>query len=315
MRILVFGAGALGQAVGCMLAAGGHRVDMVLRERHREVVKAQGLAVTGIFGDYRTEPGKIGVHTTVSSIREQEFDYALVTTKSYDTETAAQELLKLDRQEFTAVSMQNGCGNLEFLIERFGSGRTLASRVITGFEIERPGLVRITVSADDIHIGGYEEGAIPESALRLAEAIRTSGLPCIPFPLIRRDLFAKLLYNSALNPLGAALGVPYGVLGDNPDSRGIMNGIVGEVFEVIRAMGARTHWDTPEEYEKFFYREQLPATYHHRSSMLQDLETGKRTEIDALTGYVSIQGRAHGIETPICDTLSRIVRFLEAQGK
>jgi 2-dehydropantoate 2-reductase len=311
MRILIFGAGALGQAVGCMLASGGHAVDMILRERFRAAIASEGLKVTGIFGEYVTARGDIGVHTTVSPIRGGTFDYALVTAKSYDTQTSATDLLTLDHQTFTVVSMQNGCGNLEILSERFGRDRTLAARVITGFEIERPGLVRITVSADDIHIGGCIEGEIPESASALAAAIRASGLPCSSTPVIHRDLFAKLLYNSALNPLGAALGVHYGALGDDPHARAIMNEVIGEVFAVMRAMGARTHWEMPEAYEEYFYGTQLPATYHHRSSMLQDLEKGKRTEIDALAGYVSAQGRRYGISTPVCDTLSRLVRFLE----
>ena len=186
--------------------------------------------------------------------------------------------------------------------------------MITGFEIERPGRVRITVSADSIHIGGNNEGEIPQSAVRLAEAIDKAGLPCSATPCINRDLLAKLLYNSALNPLGAALGVHYGVLGDNPHSRSIMNAVIGEVFAVITAMGKKTHWNTAEEYEDYFYRKQIPATYDHRSSMIQDLEMGKRTEVDALTGYVSSKGTQYGIATPVCDTISGIIRFLEQSG-
>ncbi|MHB9028478.1 MAG: ketopantoate reductase family protein [Candidatus Latescibacterota bacterium] len=311
MRILVFGAGALGQAVGCLLAADGHTVDLILRERFREAILHEGLAVTGIFGDFRVTPDRIGAHSSIDAVRDRGFDYALVTVKSYDTAAASDALATLADQSFTAVSLQNGCGNLEILLNRFGSNRTLAARVITGFEIGRPGLVGITVTADAIHIGGPASGEIPQSAVRLANAINHSGLPCATTPHIDRDLLAKLLYNSALNPLGAILGVHYGALGDNPHSREIMNRVIGEVFAVIRARGARTHWETPEEYENFFYSQQIPATYHHRSSMLQDLEAGKRTEVEALTGYVSTQGRLHGVPTQVCDTLSDLVRFRE----
>jgi 2-dehydropantoate 2-reductase len=311
MRILVFGAGALGQAVGCLLAADGHDVDLILRERFREAIRREGLAVTGIFGEFRVAPDRIGSFASIDAVRDRRYDYTLVTVKSYDTAAAADALAMIDDQSFTVVSLQNGCGNMEILRERFGNDHTLAARVITGFEIERPGLVRITVTADAIHIGGPLSGEIPPSAVRLAEAVNHGGLPCTTTPHIGRDLLAKLLYNSALNPLGAVLGVHYGALGDDPHSRSIMNRVIGEVFAVIRAMGARTHWETPEEYEAFFYSQQIPATYHHRSSMLQDLETGKRTEVEALTGYVSAQGQMHGVPTPVCDTLSDLVRFRE----
>lgn len=308
MRILVFGAGAVGQAVGGMLSADGHTVDMIVRQRYREIIRESGLEITGIFGDYHASAEKLGLYTTVRHIMEKTYDYVLITTKSYNTETAVTELKKIHDQSFVAVSMQNGCGNLEMLITYLAEKQSLAARVITGFEIERPGAVRITVTADDIHVGGCSEGEVPESAVTIAEAIHNAGLPCITTPFIKRDLLAKLLYNCALNPLGAILGVHYGALGDNKHARLIMNTVIHEVFNVIEATGERTHWDTAEEYQSYFYDKLIAATYHHRSSMLQDIENGKRTEVDALTGYVSKQGHLHGILTPVCDTLSLLIR-------
>ncbi|HDY86683.1 MAG TPA: ketopantoate reductase family protein [bacterium] len=311
MKILVFGAGAVGQAVGCLLAADGHKVDLILRERFIEKIKADGLTVSGIFGDYFTEKDKLGLYTKIEDISGKLFDYILITTKSYDTKSAALELMKLKVQAFTAVSMQNGCGNFETLVEHFGEERSLGARVITGFEIEQAGRVNITVTADDIHIGGQYEDTVPEYAVTIASAINKAGLPCVTTPHIKRDLLAKLLYNCALNPLGAVMGVHYGALGDDPSMRAIMNNIIREVFDVIEAMGAKTHWDNAEEYLKYFYEKQVLATYNHRPSMLQDIENGKRTEIDALTGYVSSQGRLYNVPTPVCDVLTEQVRFME----
>ncbi|MFC1693874.1 ketopantoate reductase family protein [Candidatus Latescibacterota bacterium] len=311
MRILVFGAGAVGQAVGCMLSAHGHDVDLIMRPRFIEKITAGGLAVTGIFGDYSTDAARVGFFASIEDIKENSYNYILITTKSYDTKIAVTEILKLRDQSFFPVSMQNGCGNLEMLVEHFGEERSLGARIITGFEIERPGLVRITVTADAIHIGGFREGEIPESARIIAQAVNDSGMPCVTTSYIKHDLFAKLLYNSALNPLGAILGVHYGALGDDAGTRAIMNDVIAEVFAVIEAMGAKTHWGIAEDYQAFFYDTQIPATYNHRPSMLQDIENGKKTEVDALTGYVSSQGRRLGVNTPVCDTLTAIIRYKE----
>ncbi len=313
MNILIFGAGAVGQAIGCALAADGHTVDMIARERFVTPLREKGLAVTGIFGDFHADAGSFGAYSSIGAVAGSCHDYILITTKSFDTEKAIAELGRLRGSSFTAVSLQNGCGNLERLIAAFGRERSLGGRVITGFAIEKPGLVRITVTADDIHIGAPDEGPPPDSALRIATAINHAGIPCRATDAIGRDLFAKLLYNCALNPLGAALGVHYGALGDDPSARRIMDAVIGEVFEVIEAMGGRTHWDTAAEYREFFYGSQVPATYDHRSSMLQDLERGRRTEVDALTGYVAETGRSHGVPTPVCDTLTGIIRFREAR--
>ncbi len=309
MRILIYGAGALGQAVGCLLAADGHDIDLVLRPRYKEAILKKGLSVAGLYGDFHVEPENIGLHEVINSVRNTVFDYVLITTKAFDTNSAVSQLDGISIQSFTAVSLQNGCGNFEILIEKFGEARSLAGRVITGFEIVRPATVMITVSADAIHIGGSREGHIPEKADRLASAINKSGLPCEATPYIQQDLHAKLLYNCALNPLGAILGVPYGALADDPATRKIMDQVIDETFAVITASGGAIHWQDGSAYRTFFYEKQVPATYNHRPSMLQDIENGKPTEVDALTGYVSTLGRKYGVVTPTCDLLSHLIRF------
>jgi len=313
VRVLVYGAGALGQAVGCMLAAAGNQVDLILRDRFLQAIRRNGLAVIGIFGDFRVNADGIGLHTGIASVLVERYDFAIITTKSYDTAVAIADLNRIVSQTFTAVSMQNGCGNLELIVDHFGLNRSLGARVITGFEIQHPGLVKITVTADDLHIGGYQEGDIPAPAQQLAKAINGAGLPCQTTGYVRRDLFAKLLYNSALNPLGAILEVHYGALGDDPDTRQIMDRVIDETFAVIEAMGETTPWRTAEEYRAFFYATQLPVTYEHRPSMLQDIENSKPTEVAAFTGYISVQGSRYNVPTPNCDLLSALVRFKERQ--
>jgi 2-dehydropantoate 2-reductase len=313
MYFLIYGAGALGQAIGAMLAADGHKVDLVLRPRFVEALQTSGLAVTGIFGDHSVPPGQIGLLTSLRGRNGREYDALLLTTKTYDTDKAIYEIATLHECYCPVVSLQNGCGNLEKLAERLGRERSLAGRVITGFEIERPGLVRITVSADAIHVGGCVRGTIPAAAKRLAEALTHAGLPSIAVPDIYQSLFAKLLYNCALNPLGAILGVPYGALGESDETRMLMDAVIEETFAVINAMGGTTPWPDAASYRKVFYGQLIPATYNHRASMLQDLDHNKPTEVEAMVGYVATQGRKYGVATPCCDFLAALVRFKEQQ--
>jgi len=315
MHILIYGAGALGQAIGCLLAANGHQVDLVLRPRFAEAMRTSGLAVTGIFGDHYVPPERIGLLPHLKGRSGEKYDIILLTTKTYDTDAALADIAGLSRCYCPVVSMQNGCGNLEKLEERLGRERSLAARVITGFAIERPGVVRITVSADAVHVGGYVRGVIPAAAKRLAEALSHAGLPSIAVADIYQPLFAKLLYNCALNPLGAILGVHYGALAENSETRALIDQVIDETFAVISTMGGSMPWPDAASYRKVFYREQVPATYNHRPSMLQDLEHRKPTEVDAMVGYVAAQGRKYGVPTPCCEFLAALVRFKEQQAR
>lgn len=309
MNFLIYGAGALGQALGCLLVNKNHRVTLVTRTRFIESIREYGLSVTGIFGDFHAEAAALELTSTITGGDGSSYDFILLTTKSYDTTASLDDLATLANCTAPVVSMQNGCGNLEQLEARFGPERSFGARVITGFEIQRPATVTITVSAADIHIGAGRAAAIPEAAARLAETINQAGLPTSAVKDINQSLFAKLLYNCALNPLGAILGVSYGVLAEYPETREIMDGVIEETFAVIRAIGSRIAWQSADQYKEHFYQDLVPATYNHRPSMLQDLENNKPTEIEALTGYVSAQGRKHAISTPRCDLLNALIRF------
>ena len=311
MRFLIYGAGALGQAIGAMLLTDGHIVDLVLRKRYAEIIGRKGLNVTGIFGDYEAGADQLNLLTELTGVDGGPYDFVLITTKSYDTALAVEELQQLSGCDCPVVSMQNGCGNVEQLLEAFGPRRSFGGRVITGFEIERPGLVRITVSADAVHIGSAHLDPSDDQAEILAGAINDAGLPCIAVADIYQSLYAKLLYNCALNPLGAILGSHYGPLAEHPETRMIMNGVIDETFEVMEALGVRVPWENGEQYRDVFYNKLIPATYNHRPSMLQDLENKKPTEVDALVGYVSKQAKQYTISTPHCDLLAALIRFRE----
>jgi 2-dehydropantoate 2-reductase len=310
LNILIYGAGALGQALGCMLSQAGNKVDLLLRERFIDVLKNKGLEVEGVLGTFKADMENVGLLKSLYEAQSA-YDYILITTKSYDTKAAVQDIAASPSQPKNIVSLQNGCGNLEKLVEAFGTERSLGGRVITGFEILSAGHINISVTADAIHIGGSVAGTIPESAHILAEAITYAGHPCLAVPDIYSSLYAKLLYNCALNPLGAILGVHYGALADNDETRKILNALIDETFAVIAASGGSTPWKKAEEYRELFYQNLIPATYNHRASMLQDLEAGKTTEVDALVGFVSEQGRKYDIPTPTCDLVAAMVRFKE----
>jgi 2-dehydropantoate 2-reductase len=153
-----------------------------------------------------------------------------------------------------------------------------------------------------------------DKAARVVRAVKTAGIPCEFTEEIEKHLWAKLLYNCALNPLGAIHQVHYGALAEKAEWRALMDGVVREIFAVAKAKGIALFWEKPEGFLELFYSKLVPDTYHHRSSMLQDLEKGRRTEIDSLCGIVVRYGREAGVETPLNREMFESMQALSGRG-
>ena len=311
MRILVFGAGAVGSVLGGLMAGAGHAVTLLGRAAHMAAVRERGLAIEGIWGTHH-----VCVAKTASSPEEiagERFGLALVTVKSYDTAAAAETLRALDHPAMSLVSVQNGYGNTQALEASFGSGRVFGARIITGFELPEPGRVIVTVSADDIRLGppaGEVEG-MPR-ADEIAAALRAAGIPVSATNQYREFLWSKILYNCALNPLGALVRATYGELAADPGTRGLIERIIDEAFAAAQAQRIPLFWTRADEYRRHFFEELIPPTARHYPSMLRDLERRGRTEIDALNGAVVRLGRTHGVSVPVNDTLTAMIKVREA---
>jgi 2-dehydropantoate 2-reductase len=201
----------------------------------------------------------------------------------------------------------NGWGGAERFAQGLPQDRIFNASVTTGFQRHGWTRVEITVHGDDIHVGSLF-GASARELAPLCDAISKGGIPCSVSTAMEADLWAKLLYNCALNPLAALLGVPYGALGENPESRAILEAVVREIFALLDATGRTTRWVSADSYLDFFFGQLLPPTRGHESSMLQDLRAGRPTEIDALNGAIAVLGRAAGVATPVNDALATLVK-------
>jgi 2-dehydropantoate 2-reductase len=314
MRVLVYGGGSVGLGVASCAIKAEAEVDIIAREATVRALRERGLTRTGIFGDYNAEASKFASYCLLEDVQGVSYDYILVCVKSFDTSAAVRELSgyrKLFGEETKIVLFQNGWGNAEVFLSFFEQGQVYNARVITGFRRADKNTVEITVHADSIHIGSLFGGDLA-CVDRLCEFIRKGDIPCEATSDIGKDLWAKMLYNCALNPLGAVLDVPYGVLAESEFTRAIMNGIVREVFGVMTAAGYQTHWQKAEDFLEVFYNKLVPDTAEHKSSTLQDILANKKTEIDALNGAVIKLAEKHQVEVPCNRAVYNIVKFIEA---
>ncbi|NPB05113.1 MAG: 2-dehydropantoate 2-reductase [Aquificae bacterium] len=307
MRVLVFGLGALGSVFAAFLKKAGHDVFAVGRPRVVEAVKKGGLKVSGLWGEHGVKLEK--VYPSVEGLPEREFDLVILTVKSYDTERALEELKKVSFRYLMLA--QNGYGNYERAVEVFGPEKVILSRVIFGARLVSPGEAEVTVSADDVVIGS-PAGAIDGKFLEeLARLLSEAGIPTRHEPAVYKYLWDKILYNSALNALGALLETNYGTLARLEETRELMDRVIEEIFAVAEAKGIELFHRSADEYKRLFYEKLLPPTAEHYPSTYWDLMAGKRTEVDALNGAIVRLGREAGVPTPVNEVITNLLKAKE----
>ena len=301
MKVLILGAGAVGLSVAAKLSRV-CEVHALARDRCARAVGSGGFRLTGIWGE-----GEYRFPISVSVPEGERYDYAILSSKAIDTEAICARFPDALRETET-LSLQNGVGNEE-IIASF-TDKVIGGMIITGFEWRGDAAVHVSVEAGPIKLGRFPAG-MDAPVERLVELFRSAGMRAEGSRSIRSELWAKTLYNCALNPLGAIMGVPYGSLVE-PSAWRIIEGVVREGFAVAEAEGIALPWAVPEDYLAYLRGTQIPSTAGHHSSMLQDISRGRATEIGFLNGAIAARGAMRGIATPVNSCLVDLVRFRES---
>ncbi len=313
MKILIIGTGAIGVALAASLAEVGEEVSLISRGDTYRYISEKGVARRGLFGDVDISADRIRTFCDYSAIKES-FDYIIITTKSLANEEVAKKLSgngQLFSGSTRIVIGQNGWGNTAPYEKYFDRKIIYNARIITGFARLNPGTSNITVHTAPVLIGSLF-GESKEAVEPLAAAINSSGIPSQASEELEEALWAKMLYNTTLNPLGAILGCAYGKLTESEYSVKIMNQLIEETFAVIKACGFKCYWKDAAEYEELFYGKLIPDTYGHRSSTLQDIEKKIPTEIDTLNGCIIRLGKEKSIATPAHSLIYNLIKSIEA---
>ncbi len=313
MNVLIIGAGALGIGVGASLVDSGCQVDFFAKGETKAAIEKNGIARKGMFKDITIPAGVVGVYDDYASLPEAKYDYVIISTKTTANEEVSEKLEEYQgcmKDSCNIVFMQNGMGYEASFAEKFPQEMLYHCRVITGFKKELPNESTITAHQAPILLGsiyGYDEEEVSD----LAELINQSGMPAQTDENLSMALWAKFIYNTTLNPLGAILGKSYGELADSEYAHAIMDILIEETFEVLRASGSVTYWSTAEEYRKVLFEELIPVTYEHRSSTLQDIEKKQKTEIDTLTGSLLGLASACNVSAPVHSMIYWLIKAME----
>ncbi len=315
MKVLIFGAGGVGSVVGGFLARLGNDVSLLGRAWHLDAVEKQGLVITGIWGDYRIKALECYRRADEILQKNKKFDLIILCVKSFDTAKAVEELLPFMDGQTMLLSLQNGLGNIETILQKGVKPENyIAGRLIFGVELE-PGIVKVTVNADDVRIGALPGVEPKTNVFQLSRAMTMAKIPTQAVPDILTYIWAKVIYNCALNAICSLHEMPYGKILENEKTREQMKRVVRECYQVAEKKGIMLNPDSAELFIALLIEKLIPSTASHFPSMLQDLKRGKRTDIDALNGAIARYAQEQNTTAPenkaLCEAIHQSETILK----
>jgi len=297
-NILIVGTGALGSLFAARLCQAGYEVTMLgTWKQGLESIRADGVRFLEAGGEER----QFTVYATDDPRECYGARQALVLVKAWQTERAGRQLEECLAQDGLAITLQNGLGNREALIQSLGPGRVALGVTTTGATLLGPGLVKA---------GGEGPISIEQNPALgpMEEALTSAHFDVRIVDDARSLIWGKLVINSAINPLTALLRVPNGELLERPTAREMLRVLAYETAQVAEAENISLPFPDPVAAAE----DVALKTASNRSSMLQDILRGAPTEIDAICGAIVDIARKHDISTPANWACWQLVRALHS---
>lgn len=311
MRIAVFGAGAIGGFIAAALARSGADVCVVARGEHLQAIEREALHVISDLGEFTVRV------PAASDLREfGEVDYVLITFKSHQWSGVLPQFEKALAGHAVFVTLQNG---LPFWYERDRAlesvdpgGRILRTlpydRIIGGVvhasgHIPAPGSIH--QSGGMLYPLGELDGSTTPRITALSDAFLRAGMHAPIEPDIRRNIWRKLVNNTALNPVSALTRATVQSMLRDMRVRPLLRAVIEEALAVARATGVEPGVDAEE---RLHWAEHIADV---KTSMLQDVEAGKPLELEPIVGAVVELAQRHGVAAPHTETLYALTKLLE----
>lgn len=312
MRIAVVGAGAIGGFVAAALAKAGEDVAVVARGAHLDAIRRDGIAVRSELGDFSVP---VRASDTLADLGD--FDVMLLTFKAHQWHAFLPMLEPVVRKGTPLVTLQNGVpfwfartpplrsvdpdGAIGAAIPR---GSVVGGVVHQSGYVERPGCV--VQSGGMRYPMGDPDGGVDATTRALCESFARAGLQGVPDENVRERLWYKLLNNASANPLSAITGMDTGQMHADPATFERMKELMGEALAVGQALGLNRDVTVEKRMPEH------TGTHGNKTSMLQDIEAGRPTELDPIVGAIIELGERVNVPTPKLREAYAAVRKREA---
>jgi 2-dehydropantoate 2-reductase len=299
MKITILGTGAMACLFGARLA---HLADVTLLGTWREAIDA--IRKDGIRLETAEGATTVKIAATDNPADCANSDLVLVLTKANRTQAAVERADSILREDGLALTFQNGLGNVEILREVFGPERAAGGSAVLGAYLIAPGVVRSSGEAA-VWVEQHPR------ALPAIELLASAGFETHLAPDLDAILWAKLVANAAINPLSALLRMPNGELVEREKVRLTLEAVARETAGIAAALGITLPFDDPAAYVVDVAR----RTASNHSSMLQDIEAGRETEVDAINGAVIAAAGRAGLLAPWNINMLQMIKAAEKAGR
>ena len=300
MNITVVGAGAMGGSFAGLLALAGNKVRIIdTNSAHVAAINKDGLLIDGVLGTHRVElsAGKVPEEGEVA-------DVVIMFVDTNNTEEAVKTVAKLVGDHGFAITFQNGIGNVEVLAAEVGSAKTLGVSSRGSAANLGPGHVSLT------HMGktslGELHGVSSSRVKILSDQLREAGFVTEVSGQIMGQIWQKFLINCAVNAIAATTGLRSGEIPRVPVLAAFQNRIIDEVMKVTEIKNIEL--PNPNVIDELM--EDLPNRFN-RPSMLQHVDAGRPTEIDAINGAILREAKDLGITVPYNESLVALLKGRE----
>ena len=319
MRVAIYGAGSLGTILGAFISKAGVPIELINRNKaHVEALQAKGAQVVGTMNF--NQPVVAYTPDQMSG----EYDILFLMTKQQHNAEVVQMLKGFLASDGVLVTFQNGLPEMQ-IADVLGEERVLGCTVAWGATMLSPGVCELTSEPDAL---SFSLGAVSEKKskhfAKVKELLEKMGTVDVEENFLGTR-WSKLLINAAFSGMSAVLGCTFGEAAGPKKSRRIVQKLIKECIDVCQVGGIRIEPVQGKDIVKLLnYTNTLKRAFSFfiipiairkhaklKASMLQDLEKGKLTEVDAINGAVSEYGRKVCFPTPANDKVVEIIHRIE----
>lgn len=302
MRFAILGSGAVGGYFGARLVHSGQDVVFIARGAHLEAIRTTGLQVrSDRLGDLvvraqaESDPSRVGV-----------VDVVVLAVKAYDNDSALPMLAPLVGPQTTVLTLQNGVDSADAVAGAVGEDRVLAGTTYVATALEAPGLIVQTGVHRSILFGEpfAGRGVVSPRVKAIADVMAPADIQVTPVADGRVPVWDKFVYLAPFSGFTGASRLPIGAVWQHPHVRDMFFQASREIAAIAAAEGVTISADRFETLQE--YMDNIPAST--RSSLLIDVEQGKRIEVEALQGAAVRRAARHGIAVPIMSTLYALLK-------